>query len=429
MDSDTGFTTNYLLSFAIFCCVLLTYCSQKYFYHVCNERKDLLINVFYNMKIPKITFVYDRNGRATKKNPSSVELCVYAEGKRKYLSTGVRLLPSEWVGHVSSRKDGWRELNEQLELMRDKVMNIVTDMMRDGCMDLNAIPSMLESEMAVKQTFIDYAREYAERRMKKLRHGTCKHYKVMIRFLEEWGKIRYFSDLTTRNIERMDDELERRGLKQNTRWNYHKRMKMFCTKAMDDGLIKKNPYSRADVERGEDYGLLRFLSPEEFHAFETCEIECKRLARVRDLFVFQTYTMMAYSDMAAFAWEKCARKNGKVVYKAHRKKTGQEFVVVLLKPALEVLSRYGNKLPMISNVKYNKYLKEAVGCAGIKKEVTTHWARHTGATLLLNEGKVSMVVVQHILGHASIRETERTYAKVLDETIVNAMSELDDTMG
>jgi site-specific recombinase XerD len=72
-------------------------------------------------------------------------------------------------------------------------------------------------------------------------------------------------------------------------------------------------------------------------------------------------------------------------------------------------------------VKYNLYLKVVAQNAKIDKPISTHWARHTGATMLLNEGKVPMHIIQHILGHASIRETEKTYAKVLDTTIVNAM--------
>ena len=42
--------------------------------------------------------------------------------------------------------------------------------------------------------------------------------------------------------------------------------------------------------------------------------------------------------------------------------------------------------------------------------------------MILNDGSVPMHVVQHILGHASIRETEKTYAKVLDRTIVESMA-------
>jgi integrase len=111
-----------------------------------------------------------------------------------------------------------------------------------------------------------------------------------------------------------------------------------------------------------------------------------------------------------------------MVYKGRRVKTGQEFTTVLLRPALEILKRYKNKLPIISNVKYNLYLKAAVKYAKIDKPVSTHWARHTGATILLNEGNVPMHIVQHILGHATIRETERTYAKVLDRSIVESVS-------
>ena len=130
---------------------------------------------------------------------------------------------------------------------------------------------------------------------------------------------------------------------------------------------------------------------------------------------------MAYSDMAEFDIKKCVKVKGQTIYKAKRIKTGQEFTIVLLAPARAILNRYKNKLPMISNVKYNLYLKAAVMYAKINKPVTTHWARHTGATLLLNEGQVPMHIVQHILGHATIRETERTYAKVLDNSIVETM--------
>jgi integrase len=111
-----------------------------------------------------------------------------------------------------------------------------------------------------------------------------------------------------------------------------------------------------------------------------------------------------------------------VIYKGKRHKTGQDFTIVLLKPALAIIKKYNGKLPIISNVKYNLYLKAAVKYAKIDKPVTTHWARHTGATILLNEGKLPMHIVQHILGHATIRETERTYAKVLDKSIVESMA-------
>lgn len=376
------------------------------------------------MIIPTLTFKFDRRGRASRTNPASVELEVYVDRKkRKYINTGVKLYPKEWrksTGEVNSCRSDYLELNDQLQAFKRKTLELVTKMIEEGNFDLNALPSMLEAEITQQDTFIAYAKDIAKRRFKSITQGTRKHYDVFFKFLDSWHKIVYFSDITERSIQKMDDELESRGLKKCTRWNYHKLMKSFIIQAMDDGLIKKNPYSRLDIKRGNESGLTRFLTPEEFHRLESCIIPTESLQKVRDLFVFQTYTMLSYSDMAAFDYKKCAEVNGELVYKAKRQKTGQEFTILLLAPARAILKKYKNKLPIISNVKYNLYLKAAVRFAMIDKPVSTHWARHTGATMLVNEG-IPMYIVQHILGHSTIRETERTYAKVLDKTIVETM--------
>lgn len=380
--------------------------------------------------VPVLTFIFDRKGQATNKKAAVVELRITAGKERRYISTGVKLLRKEWSnGAVVGRTD-WKELNDQLQVMKRRCSDIVTRMMDEGCLDLGAVSGLLKDGMlSDRQTFVEYAREMAKRRYRNMAKGTRQHYEMVFRFLEEWRGIVSFADVTERNVMRMDDELTKRGLKTSTRWNYHRMVKTFVKQAVEDGMVKRNPYSRLDISRGDDDGMKRFLSPAEFHRFENCVIPIERLRRVRDLFVFQTYTMMGYSDLAAFRYDECVRIDGQVVYSGRRQKTGQAFTVVLMKPALAILKRYKNKLPIISNVKYNEYLKAAVMYAGIDKPVTTHWARHTGATMLLNEGKVPIHVVQHILGHASIRETERTYAKLLDETIVEQMVKYQEKMG
>jgi site-specific recombinase XerD len=239
--------------------------------------------------------------------------------------------------------------------------------------------------------------------------------------MDEWKGIVYFRDVTEKNVQKLDDRLSDMKLKEVSRWNYHKKLKMFIQKAVEDGFVKTNPYKRMDIKRGGDDGLRRCLTPDEFKLFERCTIPTPHLERVRDLFVFQTYTMMGYSDLKAFDYRKCEQINGQMVYRSKRVKTDQPFTIALLKPALDILEKYNYNLPIITNERYNEYLKEAVGFAHITKPVSTHWARHTGATLLINAG-IPMHIIQHILGHSTIRETERTYAKVLDSTIVETMA-------
>ena len=59
----------------------------------------------------------------------------------------------------------------------------------------------------------------------------------------------------------------------------------------------------------------------------------------------------------------------------------------------------------------------------INKPVSTHYARHTGATLLLNEG-IDMRIISKICGHSSTKITEQVYAKLLHETVVDAIKKL-----
>ena len=48
------------------------------------------------MSMVNLTFVYDRKGKASKTKKGMVELRIYHEGVRKYISTGVKLFPKEW---------------------------------------------------------------------------------------------------------------------------------------------------------------------------------------------------------------------------------------------------------------------------------------------------------------------------------------------
>jgi cell division protein FtsW len=66
-------------------------------------------------------------------------------------------------------------------------------------------------------------------------------------------------------------------------------------------------------------------------------------------------------------------------------------------------------------------LKEIGKICGISKRLTSHLARHTAATLMLNAG-ISMEVVSKILGHSNLRMTAH-YAKLMDKTILNTKIE------
>lgn len=59
--------------------------------------------------------------------------------------------------------------------------------------------------------------------------------------------------------------------------------------------------------------------------------------------------------------------DGKFFYHNRRVKTDVDFVLQLLPQAVEILSKYNNKLPQISNQKYNDFLKVIGSMIGVDK--------------------------------------------------------------
>lgn len=50
------------------------------------------------IKMPMVSFVYDRKQPAGRNKAAVVEIRISHDYRKKYLSTGVRVLPKEWRG-------------------------------------------------------------------------------------------------------------------------------------------------------------------------------------------------------------------------------------------------------------------------------------------------------------------------------------------
>ena len=59
--------------------------------------------------------------------------------------------------------------------------------------------------------------------------------------------------------------------------------------------------------------------------------------------------------------------------------------------------------------KYNTHLREWTRNAGIDKHVTSHVGRHTYSINALNEFDIAMGKLSKLLGHSSVKVTEKHY--------------------
>lgn len=253
------------------------------------------------MIVPIMVFVYDRKKTATSKKAAPVELRLTFERKSKYMCTGIRLLPKEWHrGTVTNRPDS-AELNELLDSIMIRARKVVNSMVEMGQLNLDEIPRRMEELTRGKRVFYDFCVERAKVRSYGKSDDTTQRYDRFLKWFREWGQIIYFSDISDSTIIKMDEDLTKTGMKPYSKWNnYHRFLNSFILDAIDEGYLKRNPYKWIQIEKGKDCGLQKYLTIEEMQKIQRAILPTECLQRVRDLFVFQTYTCMSYVDLQSF---------------------------------------------------------------------------------------------------------------------------------
>ena len=169
---------------------------------------------------------------------------------------------------------------------------------------------------------------------------------------------------------------------------------------------------------------ISFLTTDDLNKIKSLDLsDYHNLDKVKDLLLFQSSTGLAYADLARFCVDYVQVTNGVMVYTNNRQKTGIEFTTVILKDGIQVLNKYDGRLPIISNQKYNAYLKDIQKLAGISTTITTHLLRKTYAHYMLNSG-VRIETVARLLGHSNTNITERVYCRKTTDTIINEVSNI-----
>lgn len=386
------------------------------------------------MGLPVLKVLFDRNKRASKTKEGAIEVRITYNRVQRFVTTGVRVLPHQWKnGRIVKRLDAF-ELQHTLDMFVAHVRKVLNDLMQKGELDMKTVVSVISGKtreqscenVPEKIFLIDYFRERAAIRKYGRAKDSQERYDRFLRWFEDWGGMITFGDLTPANILKMDEALTRRGMKKYSKWNnYHRFVNSFILDAIEDGIILKNPYSGINIKKERSTGGIgKYLTRDEFRRIEQLNPPTNFLRRARDLFVFQTYTCLSYTDLASFDATKIEQVKGKLMYIGHRGKTKQEFMFLVLQPAMNILKYYDGQLPIMTNQKYNDCLKVLAVMAGIDKPISSHWARHTGATLLLNSG-ARMEIVSKVLGHSSTKITREVYAKLLDETVADEMTRFE----
>lgn len=223
-----------------------------------------------------------------------------------------------------------------------------------------------------------------------------------------------------------------KGCQQNTVIRYMKCLKKITNLARANDWMAKDPF--LGIRFHEKEVVREFLTMDELQTIYRKEFPLERLTLVRDVFIFAAFTGLAFIDVQQLAPEHIVRdNNGNLWIRKPRQKTKNMCSIPLLDIPQEILRKYANHptcrkkgvlLPVPCNQKMNSYLKEIADICMIRKNLTTHCARHSYATSVCLANGVSLENVAKMLGHSNIKMTQH-YARVLDSSILRDMMQVE----
>ena len=375
-----------------------------------------------------------------------VYMRITVNGRRSELSVHRKVNVSKWnykAGKLLGTKQNVKDFNDYLDAIRNKVYNIHQQLLRNGSkITSQAIKDKYlgvdEKQMMLLEIFQNHNEQMEMLIGKEYALSTVKKYKTAYKHLKNF--LAYKFKRKDIPIERINHsfitsfEFYLKSVKNcnhNSTLKYIKNFKKIIIIALSNGWIDKDPFINFKahtkaVER-------EFLTKEEIQLMLYKKLHAPRLEQVRDIFVFCCYTGLSYSDVKKLTKDNLVKGiDGEMWIKTNRVKTNTPSNIPLLPTALMILDNYKDHievvngdilLPVLSNQKSNAYLKEIADLCGIKKNLTTHLARHTFATTITLSNGVPIESVSKMLGHKSLRTTQH-YAKILDRKVSDDMSTL-----
>lgn len=364
------------------------------------------------------TTYYCRKSKENKAGLAPLELCICINGERLFINLPVKFSSKEF-----NKKRKPAHIEDVLNQFKTKTCDCITKLMQQG---LPISATNLKEYMrtgGVKQNTLKMAvTNFLSYTKKHTTDMVYRKYQIAMDFIMDvLGADTEVSTINVGMCNNLYMELKNKFMV-STAAGYMAKAKTLFQYCMDNGIIKINPCNSIKITKGNP--TIAFLTSGDIDKIKALDLDdYDRLNRVRDLLLFQCSTGMAYADLVNFDYSMVTEMNGVYTYTNNRQKTKIEFTTVILPMGMDVLKKYDGVLPLISNQKYNVYLKEIQRLAGIHTTITTHLCRKTYAHNMLNNG-VRIETVARLLGHSNTNITQKIYCRKTTETIASEVAQI-----
>jgi integrase len=384
-------------------------------------------------KIPSVNVSY-RDGYRDKEGKSTVQLIVYLQSKRIVFNSGVKVRPEHWDAEnhrIKKSHTEAKDLNLIINTSKAKLNNIFV---KYRLQDKELTPDILKEEYerpTMAFDFLEWMEKAIDERRGEASDSSIKQFKAHLNKLKLYKNSVAFAELSeeffTKFNRYMMVTLKNES---NTRWNTLKTFRTFINIAKRKGVMDFNPLDHMPVKRAQTDRI--FLDEKELQtllALYRKQTLPENYQCVLRHFLFSCFTGLRISDLKAVRMEDII-SNTLILVPQKTKKTSNRTVRIPLKQtALELIkdeSPYRVKgliFATYSEQRMRTYLKDIIGHAKIKKDVTFHSGRHTFATLFLKKTN-NLAALQKLLGHQNINQT-MVYAHILSDDIEREMDVFD----
>ena len=312
-------------------------------------------------------------------------------GKKKYLPLQYHLdetiNPAYWNRNRGEAKQKnykfpqYPEFNARLNNVRDTVLTLVRKIQNDGKLltndtlrkelDLIFKKYKNQTEVISEIELMSFIPNLI--RTSTYTAGTKRSYNQVFRDMQEYEKTRNVQLTFAKiDIDFYNDFilfLQSKNFAPNTVGIRIKTLKTFMNEAYERNLHKNLDYKKRAFAKPSEETKSVYLNEEELSELYKLDLSVnKKWDHVRDWFLIGAYTGLRFSDLERLSKDNINDSSIEI----KTKKTSQNVVIPLHTVVKSILEKYDYKLPkVISNQKFNEYIKEVAKLAKIKDDILT----------------------------------------------------------
>lgn len=380
-------------------------------------------------------------------HPLMVRVC--KNGKKKYQSIGISILPSHWDFKRNEPNDLCPNSDEIKLLIQQRLYEIQKSILSnriDGkdytaTTIINSVTEQTKSAKSVGEYYLTYIDNL--RKENRIRYAGMYEvsYNSFIKFAKHLDIP--FSDIDVAWLKQYEAWSKEQNLSVSTISTRLRHLRAVFNLAIMEQAIKSDcyPFHAYKVAKLHRETAKRALTKEDVYRVVNYEGTSPLEILAIDLFTFSYLCAgINFIDMAKLKHSNI--RENQIVY--NREKTKKLIIIPLQQKALQLIEKYRNDstpyiFPILSPyhktevqianrlhkvlAKINKYLKEIGVNLNLPMPLTTYVARHSFATVLKRAG-VSTTIISESLGHCSEKITQVYLDSFDKEQINDAMSKL-----